>query len=147
MLLFILIFLKQLLTEQSIVSGKQGWLGPPEIGQTETKLNPLEKRFIHIKSRRKRFLPANPLCWTSRICLRFASIRRNRTRLRCTLGWSKYWHFVLLKRFYERHCAPCKWNIAMMHAALQDFVSNKIVIAFTTENRIKCALMSADCFL
>ena len=49
----------------------------PETGQTEKKLNPLEERFIHVTSRRKRFLSANPLFLTSTNCLRYARIRRN----------------------------------------------------------------------
>ena len=48
-------------------------------------------------------------------------------------GWSKYWHFVLMKTFSDRHCAPYKWIFATMHEVL---VLNNIVIAFTARNSV-----------
>ena len=45
---------------------------------TEKKLTPMAECFIHITSRWDRFLPANPLCWTSWNCLWYASIHQNR---------------------------------------------------------------------
>ena len=79
MLLVILIFIKQLLTEHSIVSGKQGLL---EIARNRTdkekQKTSLEERFIQITSRPEWFLPTNLLCLTSRNCLCYAIIRLNR---------------------------------------------------------------------
>ena len=40
-----------------------GWR-QDEIGKTENRLNHIEKNFIHITSRRERFLSANPLCYS-----------------------------------------------------------------------------------
>ena len=44
----------------------------------QKKLTPLEQRFIHITSRRERFLTANSLCITSMDCLWYVSIHQNR---------------------------------------------------------------------
>ena len=49
MLLFILIFIKQLLTEQAIVSGKQGLLETAQDRANRQKPTPLEEHSYNIK--------------------------------------------------------------------------------------------------
>ena len=61
---------------QSFLANKVG-LRPPEIGQTEQNLSPLEERFIQIISRRVAFCTAKPLCITSRNCLLYVSVHQN----------------------------------------------------------------------
>ena len=81
MLLFIFILIKQMLSEQSIVSGKQGWLEIARDWTDRQKPTPLDKTLIHITSRREKFLPENSLSWMSRNCLWYVRIRRNRPEL------------------------------------------------------------------
>ena len=104
----ILVFMKQLLTEHSIVSGKQGWQETARNRTDRNKLNPLEERFLHITSRRERFLSANPICWYrgSKLSLVHLEDSFNID----ILSFSKH--------FYDRHCAPYQWNdisVATIH--------------------------------
>ena len=59
----ILVFIKQLLTEQSIVSGKQGWLETAQNRTDQMEAKSTGERFhsYHIKAG-ERFLSANLLC-------------------------------------------------------------------------------------
>ena len=89
---------------------KKSWLRPPEIGQTEQKLTPLQERFIQIISRRVAIFTANPLCITSRNCLWYVSVHQN-----CLEPSQNHVEIVqnidilsFLKTFYDRHCAPYK---------------------------------------
>ena len=67
-------------------------------GGAEQKLTPLEERFI------KTFLTATQ--FVQRLgthSLWYMSIHQKRPERG---GWSKYWHFVILKTSYDRHWAP-----------------------------------------
>ena len=90
-------------------------LRSPEIGQTEQKLTPLEERFIQIITRRVAVFTANPLCVTSRNCLWYVSVHQN-----CPEPSPNHAENVqnidilsFQKTFYDRHCAPYKWNFSV----------------------------------
>ena len=116
LLFFILIFIKQLLTEYSIVLCKQSWLATArERVDKKKKLTPLVERFIQITSRRVTFLTANPLCITYRNCFLYASVHRN-CQEPPPMNVENVGNIDILpfwKTFYDRHCAPYKWNFAV----------------------------------
>ena len=103
----------------SIVSGIKLSLRSPKIGQTEKKLTLLEDKFIHITSRRDRFLPANhPFCWTSRNCVWYASIQRNRPEpspMHVEDG-QNIDISAFSKHFMKGTPTPYKLNLGTMHA-------------------------------
>ena len=99
---------------QSFRENKVGWR-PPEIGQTEKKTNSTGGKFHsdHIKT--GDFLTENSLSITSRNCLWYVSVHRN-----CPEPSPKHMENVqnieipsFWKTFYDRHCAPYKWNFAV----------------------------------
>ena len=130
---------------------KQGLLETARNRTDRQKLNPLEERFIHITSRRGRFLSANRLCWTSRNCVRYARFRQNRQELSpMHLEDSQNVDILYFSNHvYNRHCAPYKWNETkfLLQRYIQDLVSNKTIIALAAKNLIKFVLISKDCCL
>ena len=87
----------------------------PRSGRQTKKLTPLEERFIQITSRRVTFQTANLLCITSRNCLWYASVHQHRPKPSPkhmenvqNIDILSFW-----KTFYDRHCAPYKWNFAV----------------------------------
>ena len=87
----------------------------PRSGRQNKKLTPLEKRFIQIISRRVAIFTANPLCITSRNCLWYVSVHQN--YLEPSPNHVEHVQNIdilsFLKTFYDRHCAPYKWNYSV----------------------------------
>ena len=97
---------------------KQSWLEIARDRAYRRKPTPLEERYIQIASRRMTFLTANTLCIyiTSRDCLLYVIVHQN-----CTepspmhvenvqnIGILSFW-----KTFYDRYCAPYKWNYVVV---------------------------------
>ena len=126
MLFFILIFIKQLLTEYPSVSYKQRWLATARDRTDKKKLTPLEERFIQITSRKVTFLTANRLCITSRNCFLYASVHRNcQEPLRCTMRMLEILTFCPFEKHFVTGTALNTNDV------LQYLVLDKIVIAFT----------------
>ena len=74
-----------------------------------------EERFIQITPRRETFPTANALCITNRNCLWYVSVHRNcpepspmHVENVQNIDILSFW-----KTFYDRHCAPYKWNFAV----------------------------------
>ena len=87
----------------------------PRSGRQKKLRTPLEDRFFQIPSRRVPFLTANLLCITSRNCIWYVSVHRN-----CPESSPMHMENVqnidilsFWKTFYDRHCAPYKWNFAL----------------------------------
>ena len=83
-------------------------------GRQIKKLTQPEERFIQITSRRVTFLTSNPLCITSRNCLWYVSAQQNCPEP-SAMHVENVQNIDILscwKAFYDRHCAPYKWNFA-----------------------------------
>ena len=138
MLLAIFVVIKQLLTEKSIVSGKQGWL-ETAIGQTEKNLTPLEERFIHIISRRKKCLSANPFCWrVVTVSGKRGSTKTVRIRLHCTWRMVKiltFCPFQSISKHFMIDTALHTNEKFLLQRCMHILVSN-IIIAFTANKSV-----------
>ena len=82
----------------------------PRSDWQKKKLTLLEERFIQITSRRERFSYSKHALHN---VLELSLVREYPPKPPGTIsyargGWSKYWHFGLLKTFYDRHCAQYK---------------------------------------
>ena len=142
-----LVFIKQLLTEESIVSGEQCWLETARNRTDRKKLTSLEERFIHSASRRERFLPA--LCWSLRnVSGMYAWFRQNGLE-QSLLKVEDGQNIDILsssKHFYDRDLVPFNEMKFLLQRCIQDLVLNKIVMVFTANNLIKFVIISTDCF-
>ena len=97
------------------VSCKQSWLETAQDRADKTKTNSTGGTFHsdHIKT--GGIFTANPLCITSRNCFWYVSVHQN-----CPKPSPNHVENVenieilsFLKTFYNRHCAPYKWNFSV----------------------------------
>ena len=101
----------------------------------QKKLTPLEERFIHITSRRERFLTVDSLCKTSRNCLWYVSIHQNRSETSQmhveddqNISILSFWkHFMTGTALHTNE---------ILQRCMKNLVLNKIVIASTVNNSV-----------
>ena len=101
----------------------------PEIGQIRKNLTPFEEHciYMYITSRLEIFLPANPPFSTSRNCLLYARIRRNRLEPSPIQVEDGQNIDVLSfpKHFHDRQSAPYKWNKTSVARTHCHFINRK----------------------